>query len=227
VLSAGVTLPGVGRPFRALTLHLDNADAIARAAQAREVAGFGIVEGDSVEMASGAPAGFPVIAGGDFNARSGTDALLAMTQLGFVEASGSEGTTRIDHVFVHRTAPFDPIEREVIFTGADAVSDHPGILVRFAQKQVSVTVRPTRIIAKGSFGAPLSVRGARAPLSWDKGWPAFPFAGGAPDEVKIVLPELGPGAFEMKFLKNDADWQLGANATAQGETDNVITPAFP
>jgi endonuclease/exonuclease/phosphatase family metal-dependent hydrolase len=216
-----------GAPLRVrvFTVHLDHRDASARLAQARDVASVAMVEGDAEALDLDGGAALPVVIGGDFNARPGTAALAAMTSFGFVEVSGSEGSTRIDHVFSHRSAPLEPVERAVIFTGNDAVSDHPGILVRFGAK-VPAPARLTRIAANVAATAQLTVRGSAGPLDWESGWPAFSKLGQT-SGVVLVASELPAAPFEYKFLRDDVDWQLGDNVAGQGQADNVVTPTFP
>jgi hypothetical protein len=149
-----------------------------------------------------------------------------MIQFGFVETSGSAQTTRIDHVFTHRSAPFAPDSTKELFVGSAAVSDHPGVLVRFAPA-VPKPVRLTRIVASGTFALPLSVRGDHAPLSWERGWPAFARPSASAPGVAVVTSELPGGAFAYKFLRQDTDWATGGNVSGAGETDNASTPSFP
>lgn len=217
-----------GAGVEVFSVHFDHQDAAVRLAQTREIAALAMVE--SEEPSQAPQTSFDAIVGGDFNAQVGSESLAAMTEMGFVDASGSAGTTRIDHVFVHRTSRLSPLDHDVVLTGPAAVSDHPGVLARFALRQHGPEpVKVTRIVAKGSFGGALTVRGDRAPLSWDRGWPAFPRMGntGPTDETVFVTTEIGPGPFEFKFLRDDAVWQDGPNASGAGEADNTITPTFP
>lgn len=216
-VTAGATVTSALGRTRVYTVHLDHADATARAAQAREVAALATNETDEENLG-----GLPTLVAGDFNARIDAPAAIAMKAFGFVEASGSEGTTRIDHVFVHRAAPLQAVAAKETFTGANAVSDHPGVLVRFA-KAAAKDVKLTRIVAKGTT-VNVSVRGDRAPFDWDRGWPAFARRNGEPT---LVTSELTPGAFAYKFLRDDKDWALGDNVAGQGQQDNGSTPAFP
>jgi hypothetical protein len=213
--------------IRVHTVHLDHATAVARAEQGREAASAAMVQTDGERVALDVGAGavaLPVLVGGDFNARSGEPAPQALLDFGFVETSGSAKTLRIDHLFAHRSAPFVPTSTKELFEGAAAVSDHPGVLVRFAP-QVPKGVRLTRVVATGAFAFPLSLRGDRGPLSWERGWPAFPRA--TSGEPSIVTSELPPGAFAYKFLRRDVDWATGNNAGGIGEADNASAPVFP
>jgi endonuclease/exonuclease/phosphatase family metal-dependent hydrolase len=233
-VTVGATIPsttldanGKSQPFRIYSVHLDHADAVVRSAQAREVASAATVDADEGKLlvhqvGPGSGVVVPVIVAGDFNAQSGTDPLKAMTDYGFVEQSGSATTTRIDHVFAHRGAPIEAIESKVLFTGNAAVSDHPAVLVRFKGKPQS-GVNVTRIVASGTSASPLTVRGDRAPLSWERGWPAYPRAAGGHG---IVTSEIAAGAFTYKFLQNDTVWASGPNVSGTGETDNASTPSF-
>jgi endonuclease/exonuclease/phosphatase family metal-dependent hydrolase len=218
-------------PVRVYTVHLDHATPLARAAQAREAASAAMVESDEAQVAVDAGGGavaLPLVVAGDFNAQSATDTTQALVDFGFVETSGSATTTRIDHVFTHRSAPFAPASAAAMFEGAAAVSDHPGVLVRFAAAAPK-PVRLTRIVATGTFALPLSVRGDRAPLSWERGWPAFPRAssGPGPSSVALVTSEMPGSAFAYKFLRQDTDWAAGGNTSGVGETDNTSAPSFP
>lgn len=223
LLGATVATP-VGA-IRMITVHLDHLDDAVRAGQGRELASVATVETDDLGL--GAPVGdgvaLPVLAAGDFNSLASAAAPRALAALGFVEVSGSAATTRIDHVFVHRSAPLVARAATELFTGSDAVSDHPGVLVRF-EVAAPTPVQLTRIVAAGTYPAPLSVRGDAAPLDWSRGWPAVPraHAGG----VAFVTSELAAGPFAYKFLRRDTDWQLGANATGTGHADNTSTPTF-
>lgn len=219
-VTLGATASSALGATRLYTVHLDHADAVARAAQGREVAALAMNESDEEKV--GSDGALPIVVAGDFNARIDAMAPVAMTAFGFVEASGSKGTTRIDHVFVHRGAPFAPSAAIEMFTGASAVSDHPGVLVRFA-KAAPKPVKLTRIVARGTT-ANVTVRGDRAPFDWERGWPAFPRRNA---EATLVTSELPAGAFTYKFLRDDKDWALGENVAGQGERDNASTPSFP
>ncbi|NOU29868.1 MAG: hypothetical protein HOO96_18340 [Polyangiaceae bacterium] len=210
---------------RVYTVHLDYSTPVARGLQAREAAGAAVFEADAERVAldlGGGAVALPVLVAGDFNATSADPAPQALRDFGFAETSGSASTQRIDHVFVHRSAPFTREASKVLFEGAAAVSDHPGVLVRYVAS-TPVPVKLTRIVARGTFPAPLSVRGNRAPLSWDQGWPGFPSSAG----VALVTSELPAGPFAYKFLRQDTDWALGADVGGSGEADNAASPAFP
>jgi endonuclease/exonuclease/phosphatase family metal-dependent hydrolase len=227
VASRMTTVQRAALPVRVYTVHLDYSTPSAREQQGREAASAAMFETDTdrLGLELGGAVSLPVLVGGDFNALSADPAPQALRDFGFLETSGSVSTRRIDHVFVHRSAPFTQASAKVLFEGAQAVSDHPGVLVRYlpgAPKPVKLT----RIVARGAFPALLSVRGARAPLSWEQGWPAFPTIG-APESVTLVTSEVPAGPFAYKFLRQDSDWANGTNVTGMGETDNASSPTFP
>jgi len=222
------TAAGAAVAVRIYTVHLEYNVVAAREAQAREVASAAMLEADdhgvAIELGADGVA-LPVIVGGDFNARSADPAPQALRQFGFVEASGSAATTRIDHVFAHRSAPVVAAAATELFVGADAVSDHPGVLVRFVPA-APTPVQLTRIVAAGSWSPPLALRGDRGPLTWDRGWPALRPIGNQPGAA-VVTSELPPGQFEYKFLRGDTDWELGANSVGVAGGIYVSMPTFP
>lgn len=224
-LTTGVTGPS-GAPLAVLvhTVHLDHETATVREGQAREVASLALAEADepAIALTSAGGTSLPVVVGGDFNATYAAEAPQALAAFGFVESSGSDGGARIDHVFMHRSAPLAKESSKEVFTGKDAVSDHPGVIVRFVAA-APAPVRLTRIVARGTFAAPLAVRGDRAPLSWGRGWPAYTTSAGQ----ALVTSELPASPFAYKFLREDRDWATGGNAAGAGETDNTSTPTFP
>ena len=85
----------------------------------------------------------------------------------------------------------------------------------------------TRCGAPGSVGPPLAGRGVRAARTWTSGWPAWPNPVAGGPGVALVTSELPPGAFAYKFLRDDVDWALGANAAGVGQTDHQTSPPFP
>lgn len=213
--------------LRAYSVHLDHMAPAVRAEQAREVASLAMVETDDEKLGldvGGGAVAMPILVGGDFNAESGTEATQALVDFGFVENGPSE--TGIDHVFSHRSAPFTATHRKLLFTGAAAVSDHPGVLVRFASAPPKA-VRLTRIVADVTVQEPLSVRGDRAPLSWTRGWPAFAWPASGKAGTALVTSELASGPFAYKFLRQDREWAVGGDASGLGEADNPSTPSFP
>jgi len=215
-------------PVRVYTVHLDYSTPSARAMQGREAASAALFETDTARLGldlGGGEVSLPVLVAGDFNALSADPAPQAQRDFGFLETSGSASSRRIDHVFVHRSAPFTQAASKVLFEGAQAVSDHPGILVRYVPAAPK-PVKLTRIVARGTFPAGLSVRGDRAPLSWEQGWPAFPSVG-APASVTLVTSEVPAVPFAYKFLRQDSDWANGNNVSGMGQTDNASSPTFP
>lgn len=221
------TASGAPLTVRVYTVHLDHETPLVRAKQAREVASAAMVDSDALRVGldMGARAvSLPVIVAGDFNSRRSDPPPQSLADFGFVESSESAKTTRIDHVFAHRSAPLVVARAKEVFLGAAAVSDHPGVVVRFAASPAK-PVRLTRVLANGSFPSPLSLRGDRAPLSWDLGWPVF--AGATGSNVALVTSELPPSPFAYKFLRQDVDWATGNNVAGAGETDNASTPTFP
>ena len=211
-------LPAKLGGFRLASVHLDHVDAEVREAQARETASSLLALADPVR---------DLLVAGDFNAKPGSPTLLAMAGFGYVELTSSLGSGRIDHVLAHRASAVVAQDAVVVFDGTTypAVSDHPGMLVRLAPstgQDVAITrLRADATVAAGEF---LSVRGDALPLSWSKGWPAWREPSGT---WKLVLTEVASGVpFAYKFLRNDADWQTGDNASATGGADHVVVPSF-
>jgi endonuclease/exonuclease/phosphatase family metal-dependent hydrolase len=200
----------LARGVTVATVHLDHRDAIAREEQGRELAAAGLVHADSLD----------VILAGDFNARA--PALAHVRALGYVDASATLRTDRIDHVYVHRGARFAPSRaRMVLNTPSDRVSDHPGILVDLAERAPE-PVAVTRIVARVDvgFGSHLFLRGDQPPLSWERGWPMTNVAA---REWRFVLTELtAPLAF--KTLVDDARWQQGENSRVEPGATLVLDP---
>jgi endonuclease/exonuclease/phosphatase family metal-dependent hydrolase len=214
-VAISATLPGPVSDLRATSVHFDVFDAAARRMQAREAAVASLVGSDP---------GFAAIVAGDFNDVAGSPAHAAMTAMGFVDASaGLDDTKGIDHVFVHRAAPIRPADAKLVFLGADAVSDHPGVLVRFT-KAAGDAVTVTRIAGSADVGAGhfVSVRGSAAPLGWDIGWP---MRAEAPGSWRFVTTELA-GSFAFKLLRDDTAWQTGADVPGTGGQDHAVTPSF-
>jgi hypothetical protein len=170
-----------------------------------------------------APIRFGALVAGDFNDIEGSATHGALVAMGFLDAGADLDPGRIDHVFTHRAAPRRAVESRLVFLGADAVSDHPGVLVRFAAAAADpVTI--TRIEGAADVGAGhwLSVRGSAAPLAWDAGWPLRQTG---PSTWRFVATELD-GAFAFKLLRDDIDWQLGADVPGTAGQDHVVTPSF-
>jgi endonuclease/exonuclease/phosphatase family metal-dependent hydrolase len=212
-LSAEVSL-GSGS-VRVMSVHLEHLDAAAREEQAREAA--------VVALAEAYPSAAAIVAG-DFNAKEGTPTHAALGQQGFIDASDSLSVNRIDHVFVHRGAELTATQASLVFEGAEAVSDHPGVLVSFSPASsppVSLTrVRLTMSLAASEF---VSIRGSVTPLSWDRGWTLrHDEVAGAWDYVTSELDS----DFEYKLLKNDAVWQTGTNQLGSAGKDHVASASF-
>ena len=199
---------------RVMSIHFDVFDAEARSAQAREAAAAAIADSE--------PA-FDAIVAGDFNDVEGSPAWSAFPAMGYLPANEGLAPTGIDHVMIHRAAPLRPVSAEEVLTGTDAVSDHPGILVRF-EPAAGDAVTATRIFTEADPGSGhfLSVRGDTAPLSWDFG---VPMRASPPDGHFLVLTEI-QGAFQFKLLRDDTVWQQGENETGNAGEDHTVTPAF-
>lgn len=211
-LSARVAL-GAG-DVRVMSVHLDHQNAAARLQQARE---------SGVAALADAYPSAAVIVAGDFNAQEGSSPHQALGEQGFVDASEPLADERIDHVFVHRGAPLEASEVGLVFQGPEAVSDHPGVLVRFAARTplgVALTrVRATAALPSGGF---LSIRGSAAPLSWDAGWTLRAQPNGSWEYVSSELS----GSFEYKLLRDDVAWQTGENQSGTAGADHQSAPSF-
>lgn len=202
--------------LRATAVHLDFMDAPVRLAQAREAG--------AVTISEAFDDGLPALIGGDLNATRGSDAHHAFLDLGLLDASQAAGGSRIDHVFVHRGAPLRPVEARRLFDDpSTAVSDHPGVLVRF-EAATPDAVSWTRVIADHDPGAghTLWLRGGVAPLSWDAGWPMHALTAA---RWRFVTSEL-MGTVEVKTLIDDATWQMGENAVVEAGAELTLTPSY-
>jgi endonuclease/exonuclease/phosphatase family metal-dependent hydrolase len=198
------------------SLHLEVADAAIRLAQARETA--------SLTLSSADPS-LQVMVAGDCNDVSGSAPVGALESYGFNEVSKSLGAEVIDHVFAHDGAAIEVIEARKVFDGQSqpAVSDHPGVLLRWrpaAAKPVVVT----RVITTSAVQGWAAVRGSAAPLDWGWGWPAWQ----RPDQSWLLVVTSLPASttFEYKWLSTDTTWQTGANATGTSGQDNESAPSF-
>ena len=201
--------------LRVASFHLDHRDGEVRARQAQELAVMPFV---------GAAPSADVLVGGDLNDREDTPAYDALVDAGFRDASSALRSTRIDHVFVHRGASFGAVGATLIFAGdADRVSDHPGVLVSL-DPVVPPAITLTTVVARVDvgFGRYLTIRGDAAPLSWDLG---LPLAAVAADDWRWATTELGT-PFELKLLRDDTDWQTGANVVGTPGETHTVTPAF-
>lgn len=192
------------------TVHLDVGDAAAREDQARQTASQVLAAAGSLD----------VVVAGDLNARGNSPAYGAFGEMGFVDVSE---VADIDHAFVHRGGRWKGVASEAWFEGADAVSDHPGVFVELEEGTPEPVVS-TRIVATVDvgFGSTLSVRGDAAPLSWERGWWAWPAAS---DRWELVLTEVDEG-FAYKTLVDDVTWQTGEDATGEPGVDNEVRPTF-
>lgn len=201
--------------LRVVSTHLDFMDAAVRGAQAREVAVAALVDAGSSD----------VLVGGDLNGRTGGAAWSALADAGFVDAAAALPPDRIDHVLVHRGAAFRGAAARALFdTPEERVSDHPGVLVRLAPA-APAPVTVTRITARVDvgFGRRVTVRGDRAPLSWELGQPLVSLAA---DRWAFASTEID-GRFRFKLLRDDVDWQSGDDLVADAGDSVEVTPEFP
>lgn len=201
------TLAATVAGFRIHTVHLEYDDANARRSQARETGVYALVRQDAT----------PILVG-DFNATIAEEPLTDLLAAGFRHLGGAT----IDHVFAPAGADAVSVE-EVFATEADAVSDHPGMIVSL--RRVEEDAVTTRLIATfdAGFGHYLAVRGGEAPLDWDLGWPA---ANTASDRWEVAFQAPSEGSLDWKWLRDDADWEVGDDhVTTAGETAET-TPVF-
>jgi len=194
------------------TVHLDYGDEAAREDQARQTASQALAASPSLD----------VVVAGDLNARAGSATYDAFGPMGF-RAGSTEAGAAIDHAFVHRGSRWQVERSEAWFEGSEAVSDHPGVFVELVAGEPEPVV-VTRIVARVDvgFGHSLSVRGDTLPLSWERGWWAWPAAA---DRWELVLTEVG-GGFVYKTLVDDATWQVGDDVAGSEGVDNEVTPSF-
>lgn len=213
-VASSATLPAEWSNMRLTSVHFEVVESSARTMQAREVAVAALVDTD--------PA-FNAIIAGDFNDVEGSATHDAFPGLGYIVGDKGLDASGIDHVMVHRAAPLRPIAAEKVFLGAEAVSDHPGILVRF-EPAPGDSVIPTRVMAQANPGAGhyLSFRGNLNPLTWDLGFPMRRMNNG---DYAFISTEFS-GDFECKVLLDDTTWQTGPNVQAKSGTNQLIMPAF-
>ncbi len=194
------------------SVHLDHQHAGARLGQARQSAVEALISASGAES----------LVLGDLNDVPGSDPVLAMEAMGFVDLGADLDDDRIDYVFAHRGAPLELVSIERIFTGErwPEVSDHPGMLARVRRAEAE-PVALTTVTAEYPDDGWLALRGDQAPLGWDVGWPA------SQDERRwtTVFSEL-EGSFEYKWLRGDVDWQLGDNRQGQAAQVNESVVAF-
>lgn len=213
-IAVSATLPpALGSP-RVTSVHFEVFEPEARTMQAREVAAAGLVDTDST---------YAVIIAGDFNDVEGSATQAAFPAMGYLAADAGLDPSGIDHVMSHRAAPLRPTLAEQVFLGAQAVSDHPGILVRFEPATGDI-VTTTRITAESDPGADhfLSLRGDTAPLDWDRG---FPMRAVKPGEHVFVTTEIA-APFAFKALLDDTTWQTGPNVEGVAGAAQVVMPVF-
>lgn len=213
-IAVSATLPpALGSP-RVTSVHFEVFEPEARTMQAREVAAAGLVDTDST---------YAVIIAGDFNDVEGSATHAAFPAMGYLAADAGLDPSGIDHVMSHRAAPLRPTLAEQVFLGAQAVSDHPGILVRFEPATGDI-VTTTRITAESDPGADhfLSLRGDTAPLDWDRG---FPMRAVKPGEHVFVTTEIA-APFAFKALLDDTTWQTGPNVEGVAGAAQVVMPVF-
>ena len=213
-IAVSATLPpALGSP-RVTSVHFEVFEPEARTMQAREVAAAGLVDTDST---------YAVIVAGDFNDVEGSATHAAFPAMGYLAADAGLDPSGIDHVMSHRAAPLRPTLAEQVFLGAQAVSDHPGLLVRFEPATGDI-VTTTRITAESDPGADhfLSLRGDTAPLDWDRG---FPMRAVKPGEHVFVTTEIA-APFAFKALLDDTTWQTGPNVEGVAGAAQVVMPVF-
>lgn len=213
-IAVSATLPpALGSP-RVTSVHFEVFEPEARTMQAREVAAAGLVDTDST---------YAVIIAGDFNDVEGSATHAAFPAMGYLAADAGLDPSGIDHVMSHRAAQLRPTLAQQVFLGAQAVSDHPGILVRFEPATGDI-VTTTRITAESDPGADhfLSLRGDTAPLDWDRG---FPMRAVKPGEHVFVTTEIA-APFAFKALLDDTTWQTGPNVEGVAGAAQVVMPVF-
>lgn len=213
-VAVSATLPPELGGLRVTSVHFEVLEPGARTMQARETAVAALVDSDD---------DFSAIVAGDFNDVEGSPPHAAFPAMGYLAADAGLDPAGIDHVMIHRAAPLRPAAVEAVLVGSQAVSDHPGILVRFEPADgdaVSVT-RITAVVDAEIEGF-VALRGDTEPLSWQLG---FPLRRVAPGEHTLVTTELAD-AFEYKLLVDDTVWQTGPNLVGEAGTDHVVMPAF-
>jgi endonuclease/exonuclease/phosphatase family metal-dependent hydrolase len=216
-VALAVELPTELGGLWAVATHLDYDVGAARLAQARELATYGLMLGASPGS---------VLVAGDFNDPKTGPAYAALVDYGYLDPSAELPASMIDQVFAHRGAPLAVTLAKQLFDGVDGpvVSDHPGVLVRFAPATPpALTVTTVRIHALPAPGTFFAVRGDVAPLDWGFGWPAQESSPGVWD---LRLTELGAGPFAYKALRDDGTWQTGPNESGTAGQLNECWPSF-
>lgn len=213
-VATSAMLPTEWANLRLTSIHFEVFEESARTMQAREVAVASLVDTDP---------GFGAIVAGDFNDIEGSATHGAFPALGYLAANGGLDPAGIDHVMIHRATKWRAVKSEKVFLGMEAVSDHPGILVRFDAAPGDI-VTPTRISTQYNPAANqfLSIRGNIVPLTWDLGFPLHRSQSGTQSFVSTEVT----GDFEFKLLLNDQTWQMGPNAAGKGGMDHTVVPSF-
>jgi endonuclease/exonuclease/phosphatase family metal-dependent hydrolase len=204
------TLPG--RTERLYTVHLDYGDAAVRRSQARQTAMHALVHGGATLIA------------GDYNARAVDPPLVDLLEAGLqrLSAASDPAGDHIDHVL----APpgFEALEARTAFDGGaePRVSDHPGVLVRLRRVAAPIEVK-TRLTANWSGAGALTLRGDRAPLTWELGWPAVSTG---PGRWEAAVLGWSGGEVQYKWLIDDQTWESGDNRSVTPGASSVASPAF-
>lgn len=213
-VALGATLPAEWSNVRLTSVHFEVFEESARTMQAREIAVAALVETDP---------NLHAIVAGDFNDVEGSATHAAFPAMGYLAANAGLDPAGIDHVMIHRATPFRPIKREKVFLGAQAVSDHPGILVTFEATQGdNVTITRVRTDALPGENHYLSIRGSLSPLTWDLGFPLHQKTVGS----RVFLTTEMQSNFEFKLLHDDQTWQTGPNNQGNSGSDHWVMPTF-
>lgn len=213
-VAMSATLPAEWANVRLTSIHFEVFEESARKMQAREAAVATLVDSDPLLGA---------MVAGDFNDIEGSATHSAFPAMGYIAANAGLDPAGIDHVMIHRASPFRPVKSEKVFLGAEAVSDHPGILVVFEAAQgenVTITRIMTNVNPSGNQF--LSIRGNVAPLTWDLGFPLHQKLNG----TRVFLTTEIQSNFEFKLLASDQTWQLGANMQGTSGVDQMVIPTF-
>ena len=155
VAAAGQLPPELGSAW-VVSVHLDVDDETVRTAQAREAATWGVLLD---------PQATNVFIGGDFNDTPAGSAYASLPAYGYHDGSVVLPADGIDHIFVHRAAPWSVQQAMRLFDGVNgpAVSDHPGVLVSFAAAAATPVPRPSDgPVHAGDGPSPVGARRHRA-----------------------------------------------------------------
>jgi endonuclease/exonuclease/phosphatase family metal-dependent hydrolase len=213
-VATSARLPSEWADMRLTSVHFEVFEESARKMQARDIAAVALVDTDPI---------FGAMVAGDFNDIEGSATHSAFPAMGYIAANAGLDPAGIDHVMIHRASPFRPVKSEKVFLGAEAVSDHPGILVVFEAAQGdNVTITRVRTLVNPGGNQFLSIRGNVAPLTWDLGFPFHIKPGGSRFFVTTELQ----GNFEFKLLLDDQTWQMGPNELSTAGQDQTVTPTF-